>query len=94
MSLMIALLVLWGVITAALAVVVIYRSMVSLHEDDQLFLSSGEAQLAKDQQQVVARLDRSAPCVRYLGAASGLLALVIVGLWLYEGFTSGAAAPK
>jgi len=70
------------------------KSMVSLHEADQLFLRSGEAQLAKEQQEVIAQLDRSAPYVRYLGAASGLLALVIVGLWLYQGFTSGAAAPR
>lgn len=88
MSLLVVLLIVWGLVTAALVLVVIYRSVVSLHEDDQLFLSAGEAQLAKEQQEVVAQLDRSAPYVKYLGAASGVLLAVIIGVWLYQGFTA------
>lgn len=48
MSLMVALLVVWAVITAGLIGMMIYRSVVALHEDDQLFLSSGEAQMARN----------------------------------------------
>jgi len=88
MSLLVVLLIVWGAITAALIVVIIYRSVVSLHEGDQLFLSAGEGQMEQEQKQVVAQLTRSEPYVRYLGAASGVLLAVIVGLWLYQGFTS------
>ena len=54
----------------------IYRGTLSLHEDDQLFLGDSEAHLAKEQQQLMARLTRLNPVVRLLGIASGFLILV------------------
>jgi len=53
-----------------------------------LFLGASEGQMEQEQKQVVAQLTRSEPYVRYLGAASGVLLAVIVGIWLYQGFTS------
>lgn len=88
MSLLVILLIVWGVITAALLVVVIYRSVIGLHEDDQLFLGTGEGQMEQEQKQVMAQLTRTEPYLRYLGAACGALLAVIVGVWLYQGFTA------
>ena len=48
------LLIVWGIVTAALVIVVIYRGTLSLHEDDQLFLGESESHLAKEQQLLVA----------------------------------------
>jgi hypothetical protein len=75
----------WGIVTAAFVVLIIYRGTISLHEDDQLFLADSESNLAREQQQVLMRLTRLTPIVRVLGAASGALILAIAGLWIWRG---------
>jgi succinate-acetate transporter protein len=82
------LLIVWGIVTAALVIMVIYRGTLSLHEDDQLFLGDSEAHLAKEQQDLVARLTRLTPIVRLLGITSGGLILVIAGLWIWRGLNA------
>lgn len=81
-------LVLWGVVTTILAVLLIYRSTISMKEDDQLFLDSAQSNLEKEQQEVRTRLERLTPYTMILGAASGLLLMVTAGLWVYQQFKS------
>ncbi len=81
------LLIVWGIVTAALVIVVIYRGTLSLHEDDQLFLGDSEAHLAKEQQLLMARLRRLTPVVRLLGVASCVLILLIATLWIWRGLS-------
>ena len=74
----------WGVVTGVLVVLLIYRSLISMKEDDQLFLSPGEARLEQEQREVISRLQRIAPYMKGLGIASvGLLAIMAV----YQGVT-------
>jgi hypothetical protein len=80
------LMVVWGVLTTALAVLLIYRSALSMHEDDQLFLDNAESHLEKEQEQLRIRQDRLRPYVNLLAASSGVLVLVIAGLWLWRGW--------
>ena len=72
--------VVWAVITAALVIVLIYRSTLSMHEDDQLFLDESTANLRAEQEQLLRKMGKITPIVRILGAASGLLILVIAGM--------------
>ncbi len=81
------LLVIWGVLTAALVALLIYRSTLTMHEDDQLFLDEAESHMAKEQVELTAKFNRVSPVVRWLSAASGLLILVIAVLWVYVGLT-------
>ena len=83
MSTMMMLGILWAVITAALIIVLIYRSTLSMHEDDQLFLDESTANIRAEQEALLRRMNSLALPVRILGAASGLLILVIAGLWVY-----------
>ena len=78
--------VLWAVLTTALAVLLIYRSALTMHEDDQLFLDKAESHLEKEQEQLRAKQDRLRPYVNILGASSGLLVLLMAGLWLWRGW--------
>ena len=80
-----ALLIVWGVITAVLIVLLIYRSTLSMQEDDQLFLDESESHMQKEQALVLKRLERLQWPLRTLGVASGLLILVIAGVWLWRG---------
>lgn len=88
MSLLVVLLIVWAVVTSALILVWIYRSVVGMGEDDQLFLNSAQSQMAEEQREVMERLNRMAPYMKFLGVASGVLLAVILGVWLYQGLTN------
>jgi uncharacterized membrane protein SpoIIM required for sporulation len=77
----------WGVLTAVLVILLIYRSTLAMREDDQLFLSDSESHMQVEQQQVISRLNKVNLPVRILGGASGLLIIVIAGMWIYEGLS-------
>ena len=79
------LLVAWGVLTAILIILLIYRSTLTMHEDDQLFLDDSESHMQKEQMELMQKVNKINPLVRWLGAASGLLILVIAGLAIYNG---------
>jgi hypothetical protein len=83
---MTVLMTLWAVLTTVLVVLLIYRSALSMHEDDQLFLDSAESHLEREQKQLMARIDHLRPFVNILGASSGLLVLLMAGLWLWRGW--------
>ncbi len=83
--LLLKLLVIWGVFTALLVGLLIYRSVVAMHEDDQLYLHEGEAGLQRDQEHTLGVLKKLTPYIRTLSAISGLLIVVIAGIWLYHG---------
>jgi hypothetical protein len=78
------LLIVWGALTAVLVVLLIYRSTLTMQEDDQLFLSESESQMEKEHVELLHKVDKLNPFVRWLGAASGLLILVISGLMIYQ----------
>lgn len=81
------LLMVWGGLTAVLVVLLIYRGTLVMREDDQLFLDNSESHMQAEQQEIIARVNRVNWPVRILGGASGLLILIIAGLWVYEGLT-------
>ena len=78
------LLIVWGVLTAVLVLLLIYRSTLTLHEDDQLFLDDASATLRAEQEQLQLRMKKVTPYVRILGALSGVLILVIAGIAVWQ----------
>ena len=85
MTPMFMLLVAWGILTAILIVLLIYKSTLTMHEDDSLFLNETESQMQKDQTEVLAKMRKLGPIVKILGALSGVMILVIFGLFIYQG---------
>ena len=86
MSPMQMLLLLWGAVTLMLVVLMIYRSTLVLHEDDQLFLSDSDAQIEKEQAELQKRMNKIQPVVRLLGAASGMLLIVMAGILIWDAY--------
>jgi Tfp pilus assembly protein PilN len=84
MSMLMWPLIVWGVITAVLIILLIYRSTLAMHEDDQLFLNESESQMERDQIEIMHKLNKVTPIVKWLGAASGGLLLIIAGVALYQ----------
>ena len=87
MTSLVWLLAVWGVLTTVLVVLLIYRSTLTMHEDDQLFLDDAEAHMQKEQTELMSKVDRLGTPLRLLGAASGVLILVIAGLAVYDGLS-------
>jgi hypothetical protein len=81
------LLTVWGVLTTILVVLLIYRSTLTMQEDDSLFIDESEAHMQREQAELMHRVDQLNPFVRWLGAVSGVLILVIAGMAVYDGLT-------
>ncbi|HEY2498983.1 MAG TPA: hypothetical protein VGK24_18110 [Candidatus Angelobacter sp.] len=80
------LLILWAGLTVVLVVLLIYRSTLSMHEDDQLFLDTAQAHMAKEQEDLIVRMNRIQPWVRICGAGSAVLFFLIAGMMLWTRF--------
>jgi hypothetical protein len=93
MSPMYLLLVAWGILTGVLVILLIYKSTLSIHEDDSLMLNDTESQMQRDQQEVLAKMRKIAPMIKVLGVLSGLMILVIAGLFVYQGLNM-ASTPQ
>src|ERR1019366_1217208 len=79
------LLVAWCILTGVLIILLIYRSTLTMHEDDSIFLHETESQMHKDQTEVISKMQKITPIVKVLGALSGVMILVIAGLFIYQG---------
>ncbi|HEY1401685.1 MAG TPA: hypothetical protein VF953_08845 [Terriglobales bacterium] len=85
MTPMVGLLVAWGILTTILVVLMIYKSTLTMHEDDSIFLNETESQMEKDQVEILAKVNKITPMIKVLGAISGLMILVIAGMFVYDG---------
>jgi hypothetical protein len=82
------LLIAWGVITAVLICVFIYRSTLETREEDQIFLDAAGESMAREQRAIVARIEKLSRPLVALTVLSGALLVVIAGMWLWQGFQS------
>ncbi len=81
------LLIVWAGLTVVLILLLIYRSTLTMHEDDQLFLDNAAgAHMAKEQEELTVRMNKLTPWLRICGAGSALLLFVIAGMALYARF--------
>lgn len=75
----------WGVVTAVFLGLLIWRSLLASHEDDQIFLDAAQDHMAREQRELVARINTLSRPLLTSGIVSGALLLVLAGLWLYNG---------
>ena len=75
-----------GVVLAAWFCLIIYRGTLESHEDDQLYLA--DPMLEREQQEVVARIERINPVIRMVMITWIALAAVSACMWLWQGFKS------
>jgi hypothetical protein len=79
-------LVVWGVVTAVLVILLVYRGTLEVREDDQIFLDSAGDSMAQEQRVIVARIERLALPIKMLIITSIVLLIAAGGFFLYDGY--------
>ena len=74
-----------GVVTAAFLGLLIWKSLLESHEDDQIFLGTTEQHLAREQQLLVAKINTLSRPIMMTGILAGVLLLSAAGIWVYHG---------
>jgi len=82
------LVIIWAVFAAVFIGLLIWRSLLASHEDDQIFLDAAQEHMAREQRELVAKISSLSRPIATSGIAAVTLLLVIVGMWLYEGLKS------
>jgi hypothetical protein len=78
----------WGIVTAIFMLLLIRRSVLASHEDDQIFLDAAQEHMAREQREIVAKINTLSRPLMTSGIVSGALLLVLAGMWLYNGLKS------
>lgn len=77
--------ILWSVVTVILLAMIIYRAVVGIHEENQIFLDRAEAALEKEQVETLKRINTLDGFIKGLGIVSGALLLIMAAIWFYQG---------
>ncbi len=76
--------VIFGVFAIGLIVLLIYKSTLTMHRDDQLFLDDASSHMHAEQTELLAKVNRLTIPVRVFSIGSGVFLLVLLAMWLYE----------
>jgi hypothetical protein len=74
----------WGVVTGVLVLLWIYRSTLSMHEDDAMFIDDSSKNMREEQEALQLRMNKITPWIRILLATSSVLILVWAGMAIWQ----------
>jgi hypothetical protein len=80
-----SLVVLEVVLTAGMVVMVLYRGMLDMKEEDHIILDRAEAHLVREQDAIRRRVTTLSRYLKVVGVLWGVLLLAIAGLWVAQG---------
>jgi multisubunit Na+/H+ antiporter MnhB subunit len=76
--------VVFGVFAIGLIVLLIYKSTLSLHRDDQLFLDDASSHMHEEQTELLSKLSRLTIPVRVFSTGAGVFCLTLVAMLIYK----------
>ena len=76
--------VIFGVFAIGLIVLLIYKSALTMHRDDQLFLDDASSHMHAEQTELLAKVNRLIVPVRVFSIGSGVFLLVLVAMLIYR----------
>jgi hypothetical protein len=79
------LLIIWGVVTAIFLLLIAWRSVLASHEDDQIFIDAAEEHMAREQRELILKIQSLSRPILTSGITSGVLLLLIAGIFVYQG---------
>src|SRR4029077_13897388 len=74
----------WGVLPGVLIILLIYRSTLTMHSDEQLFLDDANSHMQEEQTELLVRVNRLRVPVWVFGGGSGVFLLIMLGLWISQ----------
>lgn len=86
--LLIGVFVAWAVVTAFWIAMMIYRGVIGMREEDQIYLHKGEESLIRAQKEVAEKLKRISPYLIWSGILSVVLLILFGVLWFYRGWSA------
>jgi hypothetical protein len=76
--------VIFGVFAIGLIVLLIYKSTLTMHRDDQLFLDDASSHMHAEQTELLTKVNRLIIPTRVFGVGSGIFLMVLTTMWLYD----------
>jgi len=76
--------VIFGVFAIGLIVLLIYKSTLTMHRDDQLFLDDASSHMHEEQTELLAKVNRLIVPVRVFSFGCGVFLLVLVAMLIYR----------
>jgi hypothetical protein len=76
--------VIFGVFAVGLIVLLIYKSTLTMHRDDQLFLDDASSHMHEEQTELLAKVNRLTLPVRVFSIGSAVFLLVLVAMLIYR----------
>jgi membrane protein insertase Oxa1/YidC/SpoIIIJ len=77
----------WAAITSVFVILMVYRSLITMREDDQLFLDPTQTAMESEQRAIQQKLNQIRPFAKGFGFASAGLGVGLVGLWVFQAIT-------
>jgi multisubunit Na+/H+ antiporter MnhB subunit len=75
---------LFGLFAIGLIVLLIYKSTLTMHEDDQLFLDEANSHMQEEQTELLTRVNRLTVPMRVFSIGSGVFLLAFLALLIYQ----------
>jgi len=74
----------FGVFAVGLIVLLIYKSTLTMHEDDQLFLDDANSHMQEEQTELLTRVNKLTVPMRVFSIGSGVFLLAFLAMLIYQ----------
>jgi multisubunit Na+/H+ antiporter MnhB subunit len=74
----------FGLFAVGLILLLIYKSTLTMHEDDQLFLDEANSHMQEEQTELLTKVNRLTIPVRVFSIGSGVFLLAFLALLIYQ----------
>ncbi len=84
------LMIVWGAVTAALVLLVIYGNTLDNHEDEEIYINKKEERMmGVEQKLLIGKMERLKKLILVFAVTSGILLLATATIWIYIGLMRG-----
>jgi len=74
----------FGVFAVGLIVLLIYKSTLTMHEDDQLFLDDANSHMQEEQTELLVKVNKLTLPMRVFSIGSGVFLLAFLAMLIYQ----------
>lgn len=75
---------LFGLFAVGLIILLIYKSTLTMHEDDQLFLDEANSHMQEEQTELLSKVNRLTVPMRVFSIGSGVFLLAFLAMLIYQ----------